>query len=275
VSAGQIVTFLNADQQLNLHEFVVSPPTGFRCDAPVKVLLTHDAAAFDVPRGGSADCVFGVARAYVVGDYNLRTSSFRSHLKVDADPAAQRLSLRVAPVTVRYGQATVVSGRLAGAVGSETVDIYEFACAAGEPPKIATLSAAPGGTFSLPVQPRRSTTYEARSAASYIADAAVAVRPLVSLVKAGRSRYEARVTAKDADAAKLVSLQRWSGRRWSTLQRAPLKRVTTSGTPIQASSISIARFKMRLPSGIRLRAYLPRSSGGTCYAAAASPSIRS
>jgi hypothetical protein len=270
ISAGETVTFVNADAEANLHELVVSPPTGFVCDAPVGVLPTHEAAGFDIVRGGSSTCRFGVARPYSLRDYNFTTPAFRARLRVRADPAAQRLSVAAVPTTVRYGGRALLTGRVAGV---DNVDVYEFACSAGPPPKIANVSAAADGTFRLSVQPLRNTTYEARAGTSYIAEAAVAVHPLVALTKIGRGRYEVRVTAKDASSTKIVLLQRRSARRWSTVQRAPLKRITTSESPIYTSSVSIARFETRLRHGTRLRAYLPASRGSICYAAAVSPSI--
>jgi hypothetical protein len=253
------VTFANEDGEWNLHEFVVSPPTGFRCpaEAGVSVLLSHDAAGFDVRRGESTTCVFGVARKYVVRDYNLKTPAFRATIAVRPAPAAQRVRVHVAPRVVGYGRDATLSGR---ASAGAQVDIYEFACTAGAPPRIATVTADATGAFDASVRPDRNTTYQAEVPSTYIADTAVAVRPQVKLATAGRQRFEVRVRAKENFPRRVVLFQRYREGRWLTLKRVRLVRFTVEPT----GAISVASFRSNVPRAARVRAFFPAQG---CYAA--------
>ena len=93
------------------------------------VVFAPDSGVID-PSVESIQTTLTVSGTYVTGSIQQHTG---------------KLSLRVAPASVPYRGAFVVSGALAETAGATTVDLYRVPAGAGEKVKIATVVAAPDG----------------------------------------------------------------------------------------------------------------------------------
>jgi plastocyanin len=185
----------------------------------------------------------------------------------------QGVTLMPGATVMRFGTATSVSGVVSNGQAGETVTVMAQACGGSTSTQIGTATSAANGAWSLAVRPTANTVYEARWRGSTSAKVEVKVAPRVALVKLGRGRFSARVTAASSLVGKYVVLQRYAQtrRRWVTVKRVVLR---TAGAPVSGTITTRATFTSRLRRGTRLRLVLPQSQAGTCYAASLSGLVR-
>jgi plastocyanin len=262
IMTGDSVNIVNQDTVT--HRVVLRPNTGFTCS---------DGRL--IQPGQSSTCTFRTATKYEVRDRDVRTAAFRATITVKA---ASTLSLAATPNTVVYGGHSTLSGQLAIGQPDQKVDLFAQVCG-GAPAftKVTTLTTTTGGAYSLIVQPPRNTTYETRFHSSSSAQVLVKVRPKVTLRKLAPRRFRVTVLAADSYAGKFVLFQRFSSRqgRWVTVRSVVLRAAGTLTTPINPTSVSKAVFRSKIRPRLRVRALLTRAQAGSCYAAAASATIRS
>lgn len=185
----------------------------------------------------------------------------------------QGVTLAPGAAVIRFGTSTSVSGVVSNGQAGETVTVMAQACGAATSTQIGTATSAANGAWSLAVKPTANIVYEARWRGSTSARVEVKVAPRVALVKLGRGRFSARVTAASSLVGKYVVLQRYAPtrRRWLTVKRVVLR---SAGAPVGGAITTRAAFTSRLRRGTRLRLVLPQSQAGTCYVASLSGLVR-
>jgi plastocyanin len=263
VATGDSVVFANQDTAA--HQVVLKPTTGYTCTGS----LTLQPAQ-------SATCTFRTATKYTVSDPNKNGSAFKGSITVNAAPGST-LSLTATPKVALYGRSVTLTGQLASGQANQKVDIFTQECGAPALTKLTTVTTAAGGAYTLGVQPRRNTTYQARFRSSSSSQALEKVRPRVTLRKLAPRKFRVTVLAADSYAGKFVLLQRYSvvKRRWITIRSVALRAGSTVITPINPTRISTATFRAKVQVRLRVRAYLTQAQVGGCYAASASTTIRS
>lgn len=181
--------------------------------------------------------------------------------KPSPPPPTTDVSLDASRQTVVYGQSLVLSGAVSTGQAGETVTIMEHRSPfgrTGQVRQLATVTTAPGGTFSLTVKPVIHTLYTARIGQARSEPVAINTRPLVRLNRLGLSkRYLFRVSTVRSLVGKYGVLQRWSprGRVWVSIRRVYLtSRVLT--TPPTIVSRAIFRLNAR---GMKIRMFMPLS----------------
>jgi plastocyanin len=263
VATGDAVVFANQDTAA--HQVVLKPTTGYTCTGS----LTLQPAQ-------SVTCTFQAATKYTVSDPNKNGSAFKGSITVNAAPGST-LSLTATPKVSLYGRSATLTGQLASAQANQKVDIFTQECGASALTKLTTVTTAAGGAYTLGVQPRRNTTYQARFRSSSSSQALERVRPRVTLRKLAPRKFRVTVLAADSYAGKFVVFQRYSvvKRRWITIRSAVLRAGSTVITPINPTRISTVTFRAKVRVRLRVRAYLTQAQVGGCYAASASTTIRS
>jgi plastocyanin len=263
VATGDSVVFANQDTAA--HQVVLKPTTGYTCTGS----LTLQPAQ-------SVTCTFRAATKYTVSDPNKNGSAFKGSITVNAAPGST-LSLTATPKVSLYGRSATLTGQLASGQANQKVDIFTQECGASALTKLTTVTTAAGGAYTLGVQPRRNTTYQARFRSSSSSQALEKVRPRVTLRKLAPRKFRVTVLAADSYAGKFVVFQRYSvvKRRWITIRSAVLRAGSTVITPINPTRVSTVTFRAKVHVRLRVRAYLTQAQVGGCYAASASTTIRS
>jgi plastocyanin len=263
VVTGDSVVFANQDTAA--HQVVLKPTTGYTCTGS----LTLQPAQ-------SATCTFRVATKYTVSDPNKNGSAFKGSITVNAAPGST-LSLTATPKVALYGRSATLTGQLASGQANQKVDIFTQECGASALTKLTTVTTAAGGAYTLSVQPRRNTTYQAKFRSSSSSQALVKVRPRVTLRKLAPRKFRVTVLAADSYAGKFILFQRYSvvKLRWITIRSVVLRAGSTVIAPINPTRISTVTLRARVRVRLRVRAYLTQAQVGGCYAASASTSIRS
>jgi len=264
IVTGDSVVFANQDTAA--HQVVLKPTTGFACTAGLVI-----------QPGQSSTCTFRTVTKYAVSDPNHKTSAFRGTITVNPGPPGSVLSLTPTPRSVRYGARSTLSGRLATGLANQKIDVFAKECGAAAFAKLGTATTVADGMYTFTVQPRKHTTYEARSRVLASTQELVKVRPRVTLRKLAPRRFRVTVLAADSYAGKVVLFQRYSStqRRWVRVRAVVLVAGGTLTTPINPTSVSKAVFRSKLRARLRVRALLTQAQAGTCYAASASATIRS
>ncbi len=263
IATGDSVVFANQDTVA--HQVVLKPTDGYTCTGS----LTLQPAQ-------STTCTFRTATKYTVSDPNKKGSAFKGSITVNAAPGST-LSLTAAPKVVLYGRSATLTGQLASGQANQKVDIFTQECGASALTKLTTLTTATGGAYTLSVQPRRNTTYQARFRSSSSSQVLEKVRPKVTLRKLAPRRFRVTVLAADSYAGKFVLFQRYSvvRRRWITIRSVVLRAGSSLTTPINPTRVSTVTFRAKIRVRLRVRAYLTQAQVGSCYAASASTTIRS
>ncbi len=260
IATGDSVVFANQDTVA--HQVVLKPTTGFTCTADLVI-----------QPGQSSTCTFRTVTKYSVNDPNKNSAAFKGTINVTAGPP----SLTVAPKIVLYGRTATLTGQLASGQANQKVDIFSQECGASALTKLTTVTTATGGAYTLSVQPRHNTTYQARFRSSSSSQVLEKVRPKVTLRKLAPRKFRVTVLAADSYAGKFVLFQRYSSvkRRWITVRSVVLRAGSTLITPINPTSVSTATFRAKIRVRLRVRGYLTQAQVGGCYAASASTTIRS
>jgi plastocyanin len=263
IATGDSVVFANQDTAA--HQVVLKPTTGYTCTG-----------SLTLQQAQSATCTFHTATKYTVSDPNKNGSAFKGSITVNAAPGST-LSLTATPKVVLYGRSATLTGQLASGQANQKVDIFSQECGASALIKLTTETTAAGGTYTLSVQPRRNTTYQAKFRSSSSSQALEKVRPRVTLRKLAPRKFRVTVLAADSYAGKFVLFQRYSvvKRRWVTIRSVVLRAGSTVITPINPTRVSTATFRAKVQVRLRVRANLTQAQAGGCYAASASTTIRS
>jgi hypothetical protein len=254
-----------ANQDTVAHQVVLKPTTGYACTGS----LTLQPAQ-------STTCTFHTATKYTVTDPNKKGSAFKGSITVNAAPGST-LTLTAAPKVVLYGRSATLTGQLASGQANQKVDIFTQECGASALTKLTTVTTAAGGAYTLSVQPRRNTTYQARFRSSSSSQVLEKVRPKVTLRKLAPRKFRVTVLAAESYAGKFVLFQRYRvvKRRWVTIRSVVLRAGSSLTTPINPTTVSTATFRAKIRVRLRVRAYLTQAQAGSCYAASASTTIRS
>jgi plastocyanin len=263
ITTGDSVVFANQDTVA--HQVVLKPTTGYACTGS----LTLQPAQ-------STTCTFHTATKYTVTDPNKKGSAFKGSITVNAAPGST-LTLTAAPKVVLYGRSATLTGQLASGQANQKVDIFTQECGASALTKLTTVTTAAGGAYTLSVQPRRNTTYQARFRSSSSSQVLEKVRPKVTLRKLAPRKFRVTVLAAESYAGKFVLFQRYRvvKRRWVTIRSVVLRAGSSLTTPINPTTVSTATFRAKIRVRLRVRAYLTQAQAGSCYAASASTTIRS
>jgi plastocyanin len=254
IEQGETVTWRNNDREA--HRVVVP---GTRCNLSLQ------------PEQSSS-CTFGVPETLNYSDPGETGPGFRGTVTVTRSP--QRAVTIAAGIgqdnVVIFGGALTLTGFVSSNDPGEQVTIVADPLGV-DPPRRITVTTGDDGQYRLRVQPRVRTQYTAEWRDTTSRVYTTLVRPRVTLRKVGRNRFAITVVAGDsfADMNVLVRRQRSRGdNRYRIVRRVRLAENPRSET------ISQRTFRLFVPVGFRLRAFLPDRLTGPGYLAGQSNSIR-
>lgn len=133
------------------------------------------------------------------------------------------LSIRVSGTTVLAGHDVTLSGRLSNGEAGRSIVVYSHRYGAGLR-RIATVTTAAHGDWSLRVMPVIETSYQARLGSVVTPSVGLAVQPAISTKVLADGSIRAHVVGGRSFAGRSLELQRAAGGRWTTIEKAVLGR---------------------------------------------------
>ena len=209
----------------------------------------------------SGSCTFGTPGTYRFKDPTVRGSdqngsSFAGTLSVAQNTRA--VSIAASKSLMIFGDAITLSGTVAGKQAGESVTIT--AQPTGEPTSTTQVTTTAGGNWSLQVQARIRTTYQAKVDDAVSAPLTVNVRPRITLQKVGRNSFLVVVLAQHSMAGKSIGVARWTGSSWTTISQAQLQSIA------RTSTVAVGYVTSFVSLGTKLRVFMQAAQAGPDYA---------
>jgi plastocyanin len=205
-------------------------------------------------RSQESSCTFAAAGTFTYNDPN-DPGTYSGSVTVAANNRA--VTLAASRNVGIFGDAMRLSGTVSSKAAGEHVTVT--AKPAVGPAFSYDVVTTANGNWTLQVQPRASTTYEAKWENATSKSLAINLRPRLTFQKVGRHQYLVVVLAAHSMAGKRLDIARRIGGRYVVF-----KRVTISSIA-RTSTTSVAYFVAMVPSGTHLRAFLPKSEVGAAY----------
>jgi hypothetical protein len=187
---------------------------------------------------------------------------------------AVTLTLSASAATTAYGKSITLTGVLSTKRANQPVQILAKDCTMTSAKKLTTVKTAADGSYKATVTPTAGTTYQASQKKVLSSTVAVAVTPVVKLVRVKRGSYTASVTAGLDLKGKAILFQRYSRlkKRWVQVKRVILT-ASAQGTP-SPTVVSSVRFGAKAPKRARVRVALSKAQASPCYLRANSNVLR-
>lgn len=260
VQVGDTVSFANADSAA--HQVDFKGAAGVTCSASPLVIQP----------GQSGSCTFASAGNFTYSDPNRKGNTYRGSVTVAAPSANGSATISASAPLVVYGANATLTGKIAPAKGSVTVDLLARPFPETGFAKVASVASGGDGSYAFSLPPQIRTEYKV----SFVDGATrgespavtVAVRPKVSLslvrVAAGKATLKVGVVSTLTYAGKPVLIQRRNSTGgWTTVRT------------VRLGQFSTARIASPTPAGTtKWRAYLQASQAGAGYEASFSRTVR-
>jgi plastocyanin len=235
VQSGDSVTWTNAD---TAHH-------------GVKVGGNPCSLSLDPAQSGS--CAFPKAGTFKYSDPDSKFTG-----SVTVAPNSRAVSLAASRPLNIFGDAVTLSGTVSNKTAGKQVTVVSQPT--GLPQTQTTVTTTSGGNWSLQVQPRVKTTYQAHYDTATSAPVTVTIRPRITLQKVGRHQYLIVVLSAHSMAGKRVDITRWlPGRGWVTFSNATLQALERTPTTSDAYFTTFVRL------GTKLRIFMDASQVGPDY----------
>lgn len=176
---------------------------------------------------------------------------------VNVAPNSRSVTLRASRTIGIFGDAMTLGGTVSSKAAGDHVTVVSRPSGLAESRTEVVTTA--GGNWSLQVQPRVRTTYQAVYDNASSQAVTVNLRPRLTFQKVGRHQYLVVILASRSLAGKQLDIARWSGGRWVIFRRATIARIPRTTTT------AVVYFTTTVPLGTHLRAFLPQSQVGTDY----------
>jgi len=184
------------------------------------------------------------------------------------------LTLASSASVVAYGKPVTLTGALSTKRANQPVSISALQCGTTTSKKVATTKTVINGAYKVSVTPTVGTTYQAAQRKVKSNTVAVAVSPVLKLVRVKRGSYTASVTAGLDLKGKAILFQRYSRlkKRWLQVKRVVLT-ASAAGTP-KPTVVSSVSFTGKAPKRARVRVALSKAQAAPCYVKATSNTVR-
>ena len=200
----------------------------------------------------SSSCAFPTAGTFTYNDPN---GGFDGTVTVAANTRA--VTLAASRSVGIFGDAMTLSGTVSSKTAGEHVTVTaKPAVGAAFSYDVVTTA---NGNWTLQVQPRANTTYQAVWENASSKALAISLRPRLTFQKVGRHQYLVVVLAARSMAGKQLDIARLVRGRYVTYRRATLTSIGRTATT------SVAYFVTIVPAGTHLRAFLPQAQVGSGY----------
>ena len=190
-----------------------------------------------------------------------------------SDGATQsRITIFARPAVVAWAEYATLYGAAPGASHDDLITIEVRECGSNFFRTFVELHPSPGGGWTTPAGSAITATYRATWRNSTSATVTIRQGANVGLERRrSGSGFNVAVSGKRSFWRKTVEIQRRRGGSWRTVKTV---RLTDSASSTGAVSVSTATFRLAVPKGTSLRAFLPAAQAAPCYVASTSRPIR-
>lgn len=202
----------------------------------------------------SSSCTFPAAGTFSYSDPN-DASTFNGTVAVA--PNSRSVTLNSSRNVGIFGDAMTLSGTVSSKAAGEHVTVTAKP-AIGQAFSFDVVTAA-NGNWTLQVQPRAKTTYQATWENATSRVVTIGLRPRLTLQKVGRHQYLAVILAARSMAGKQLDIARRIGGRYVVFKRVTITSIARTSTTAVAYFVAVVR------PGTHLRAFLPQSQVGSEY----------
>jgi plastocyanin len=204
----------------------------------------------------TSSCAFPTTGAFTYSDPNASGSGFNGTVTVAQNSRA--VTLAASRTLNIFGDAVTLSGTVSSKAAGEQVTV--IARPTGLPETRTTVTTTTGGNWSLLVQPRVKTSYQAQYDVASSPALTVQIRPRITLQKVARHQYLVVVLAAHSMAGKTINITRFiRGRGYVTFRTAKL------GSLARTPTTSVSYFTTFVNLGTKLRIFMPQSQVGADY----------
>ncbi len=223
------------------------------------VVVQNTACKLTLQPAQSSSCTFTAPGTFAYSDPNRNEAGFRG--KITVTPAVTRsVTLTSSRPHAIFGGAVVLSGTVSSKKAGDTVTVT--ARPAGEPERRIEVKTTGQGNWSLRVQPRIRTEYQAAFESALSPKVSVNVRPRITFQKVGAHRFLVVVLAAHSMAGKSVDMARWvPGRGWVVFQSFALNSIARTET------IAVRTVTTLVRRGTKLRIFMPSGQAAPNYMA--------
>lgn len=190
-----------------------------------------------------------------------------------ATSAADVPTIVASATQIAFGGSVTLRGAVPAGAAGQPVELLSQACGFTEPVQVATATPGADGRYSFTLQPTLNTAFLVQVGDARSGETTISVAPAVQLTQIGTGVYRADVSVGAGDFFTAPALlQRYDARHkaWRRLASRPLKQASAIDALIAVSS---ATFHAHVPSGTKLRAYVPATTAAPCYRPSASRPI--
>jgi plastocyanin len=219
-----------------------------------RVVFTGTNCTLVLDPSQSSSCTFATAGTFTYSDPNSGNAG-----TVNVAKNSRAVTLAASRSVGIFGDSMTLGGTVSSHAAGEQVTVVARPVGLPETRTIVTTTA--GGNWSLIVQPRVKTTYQAIYDNAQSVTKTITVRPRLTFQKVGRYQYLVVVLGARSFAGKQLDITRRIGGRYVTFKRVTITRIARTTTT------SVAYFSAVVRPGTHLRAFLPQSQAGTDYLA--------
>jgi plastocyanin len=217
-----------------------------------RVVFSNTSCSLVLDPGQSSGCTFPTPGAFTYDDPTSGNSG-----SVNVAQNTRAVTLAASRTIGIFGDSMTLSGTVSSKAAGEQVTVVARPVGLPETRTIVTTSA--GGTWTLLVQPRVKTTYQAVYDNASSTATTITLRPRLTFQKVGRHQYLVVVLAAHSMAGKKVDIARFVGGRWVVYRTATIGRIA------RTSTTSVVYFTTFVRAGTKLRAFLPQTQAGADY----------
>jgi hypothetical protein len=199
----------------------------------------------------SSSCSFPTAGTFTANDDKGHTGT------VSVAPNSRSVTIASSRNVGIFGDAMTLSGTVSSKTAGEHV-VVTAKPATGAALSYEVVTTA-NGNWTLQVQPRAKTTYQATWENATSKPLTISLRPRLTLQKVGRHQYLVVVLAARSMAGKRLDIARRIGGRYVVFRHATITNIA------RTSTTSVAYFVTFVGPGTHLRAFLPQSQLGSDY----------
>jgi plastocyanin len=237
VQSGDSVTWTNSDSVAH------------------QVVVNQSSCKLDLQPSQSSACTFPTSGTFSYSDPTA-SGAFKGTVSVAQN--SRSVSLAASRALNIFGDAVTLSGRVSSKAAGEQVTVVSQPT--GLPVTQTMVTTTSDGNWSLLVQPRVKTSYQAKFDNASSPSVTVSIRPRISLQKVARHQYLIVVLSARSMAGKLVNVTRWvPGRGWVTFKQATLQAIGRTPTTSDVYVTTLVR------SGTKLRIFMPANQVGPDY----------
>jgi plastocyanin len=219
-----------------------------------QVVVTGGSCKLSLEAGQNGSCAFPAAGTFAYMDPG--SKGFEGTVTVA--PNSRAVSLSTSRTLNIVGDAVTLSGTVSSKAAGEQVTVVSQPM--GLPAAQTNVTTTSGGAWSLQVQPRVKTVYQAKYDTASSPSVTVSIRPRITLEKVGRHQYLIVVLSARSMAGKTVNVTRWlPGSGWVTFRTATLQAIARTPTTSDAYVTTLVQL------GTKLRIFMPASQVGADY----------